>query len=122
VKTESPDSLLPGMPDRRPAIWPWLVMPLIALTAFYCLDRLSREAKEREDLAPAPALNVASPTTDPTTGADGNAGTDANAGSDADASAGTDSDTPDSSPAESATADSVTADSGARDSTTAEPR
>jgi hypothetical protein len=41
--------------DRRPAIWPWLVMPLIALTAFYCLDRLSREAQEQEDLAPAPA-------------------------------------------------------------------
>jgi len=41
--------------DRRPAIWPWLVMPLIALTAFYCLDRLAREAREQEDLAPAPA-------------------------------------------------------------------
>jgi hypothetical protein len=42
--------------DRRPAIWPWLVMPLIALTAFYCLDRFAREAKERDDLAPAPAM------------------------------------------------------------------
>jgi hypothetical protein len=42
--------------DRRPAIWPWLVMPLIALTAFYCLDRAVREAKERDDLAPAPAM------------------------------------------------------------------
>lgn len=42
-------------PDRRPAIWPWLVMPLIALTAFYYLDRLSREAQEQEDLAPAQA-------------------------------------------------------------------
>jgi hypothetical protein len=40
--------------DRRPAIWPWLVMPLIALSAFYYLDRLSREAREQEDLAPAP--------------------------------------------------------------------
>jgi hypothetical protein len=29
-------------------------MPLIALTAFYYLDRLSREAREQEDLAPAP--------------------------------------------------------------------
>jgi hypothetical protein len=41
--------------DRRPAIWPWLVMPLIALTAFYCLDRLAREARDQEDLAPATA-------------------------------------------------------------------
>jgi hypothetical protein len=39
--------------DRRPAIWPWLVMPLIALTAFYWLDRLSREAQDQEALAPA---------------------------------------------------------------------
>jgi hypothetical protein len=29
-------------------------MPLIALTAFYYLDRLSREAREQDDLAPAP--------------------------------------------------------------------
>jgi len=43
--------------DRRPAIWPWLVMPLIALTAFYCLDRLYREVKEQADLAPAPVVS-----------------------------------------------------------------
>jgi hypothetical protein len=42
-------------PDRRQAIWPWLVMPLIALTAFYYLDRLRTEAKEQADLAPPPA-------------------------------------------------------------------
>ena len=41
--------------DRRPAIWPWLVMPLIALTAFYGLERLAREARDRADLAPVPA-------------------------------------------------------------------
>jgi hypothetical protein len=39
--------------DRRPAIWPWLVMPLIALTAFYCLERLAKEAREQADLDPA---------------------------------------------------------------------
>lgn len=51
---------MPSMqPDRRPAIWPWLVMPLIALTAFYCLDRLAREARDQEDLAPAPAATHA---------------------------------------------------------------
>jgi hypothetical protein len=42
----------PLQTDRRPAIWPWLVMPLIALTAFYCLDRLSREARDQEDVGP----------------------------------------------------------------------
>jgi len=38
-------------PDRRQAIWPWFVMPLIALAAFYYLDRLSREAGDQADLA-----------------------------------------------------------------------
>jgi hypothetical protein len=33
--------MMPGIPaERRPAIWPWFVMPLIALTMFYCLNRL----------------------------------------------------------------------------------
>ena len=59
VTAETSDSLMhPMQTDRRPAIWPWLVMPLIALSAFYCLDRLSREAREQEDLAPAPAPAV----------------------------------------------------------------
>jgi hypothetical protein len=47
--------------DRRPAIWPWLVMPLIALSAFYWLDRLSREAQDQEALAPAPAIQADAP-------------------------------------------------------------
>jgi hypothetical protein len=48
---------VPG--DRRPAIWPWLVMPLIALTAFYCLERL-RDVWGQEELSspPAPAAAV----------------------------------------------------------------
>jgi hypothetical protein len=28
--------------DRRPAIWPWLVMPLITLTLFYWLYSLDQ--------------------------------------------------------------------------------
>jgi len=36
-------------------------MPLIALTAFYCLDRLAREAKYQDDLAPAPAAHAEAP-------------------------------------------------------------
>jgi hypothetical protein len=26
--------------DRRPAVWPWLVMPLIVLLVFYTLHRV----------------------------------------------------------------------------------
>jgi hypothetical protein len=29
--------------DRRPAIWPWLVMPLVTLSLFFALDKLSNE-------------------------------------------------------------------------------
>jgi hypothetical protein len=39
VNAKTPDTVM-AAPERRPAIWPWLVMPLIALTLFYCLDRL----------------------------------------------------------------------------------
>jgi hypothetical protein len=31
-----------GSGDRRPAIWPWLVMPLVTLLLYYGLDRLDR--------------------------------------------------------------------------------
>jgi len=38
VTAEIPDSLMHTLPsDRRPAIWPWLVMPLITLLVFYWL-------------------------------------------------------------------------------------
>jgi hypothetical protein len=40
-------------PDRRPAIWPWLVMPLITLVLYYSLDRLNRE-QEKGSYRPAP--------------------------------------------------------------------
>jgi hypothetical protein len=53
VTAETPDLMHAVQPDRRQAIWPWLVMPLIALTAFYCLERLAKEAREQEDLTPA---------------------------------------------------------------------
>jgi hypothetical protein len=59
VTVDSPE-LMHAMPaDRRPAIWPWLVMPLIALTMFYCLDRLSRQA-DQEDV-PVPVTHTDAP-------------------------------------------------------------
>jgi hypothetical protein len=51
--------------DRRPAIWPWLVMPLITLTLFYCLDRLLKDAKDGDDITPAQAA-IHAPTDAPT--------------------------------------------------------
>jgi hypothetical protein len=42
--------------DRRPAIWPWLVMPLITLTLFYWLYSLDQVGGTKAFDAPsAPA-------------------------------------------------------------------
>jgi len=41
VAAVSPNSLVSGGPsERRPAIWPWLVMPLVTLALFFALNRL----------------------------------------------------------------------------------
>jgi hypothetical protein len=52
--------------DRRPAIWPWLVMPLITLTLFYCLHRLLKDAQDGDVLIPTQAIHAPTePTTTP---------------------------------------------------------
>ena len=45
--------------DRRPAVWPWLVMPLIVLLVFYALHRLQHAA--RIAAAPAGAVSAEPP-------------------------------------------------------------
>ncbi|HKT75047.1 MAG TPA: hypothetical protein VJQ47_19330 [Steroidobacteraceae bacterium] len=40
--------------ERRPAIWPWLLMPLVTLVVFYVLNRL-RQTAEPAPLAAGPA-------------------------------------------------------------------
>jgi hypothetical protein len=35
-----------GSADRRPAIWPWLVMPLVTLAMYYGLDQLDRHHRD----------------------------------------------------------------------------
>ncbi|HEY4749990.1 MAG TPA: hypothetical protein VIH60_06350 [Steroidobacteraceae bacterium] len=32
-----------GTRERRPAVWPWLVMPLIVLLVFYALLRVHKQ-------------------------------------------------------------------------------
>ena len=43
MTAETPETLIQAIPtDRRPAIWPWLVMPLITLLVFYWLYSLDQ--------------------------------------------------------------------------------
>jgi hypothetical protein len=54
VTAETPESLIQAMPaDRRPAIWPWLVMPLITLLVFYWLYSLDQDMGVASRHAPA---------------------------------------------------------------------
>jgi hypothetical protein len=47
VPAELPRSTLSAAaPDRRPAIWPWLVMPLVCLLLYYALDHLKKTQTE----------------------------------------------------------------------------
>jgi hypothetical protein len=32
-----------GTRERRPAVWPWLVMPLVVLVVFYALLRVHKQ-------------------------------------------------------------------------------
>jgi hypothetical protein len=49
-----------GRRGRRPAVWPWLVMPLVVLVAFYTLKRV-REHPGPQVVAPPAQLAPAGP-------------------------------------------------------------
>jgi len=60
---ELPGALHPAT-ERRSAIWPWLLMPLAALTLFLTLERL-RHGPQPSAAAPAGAAATDSSTDDP---------------------------------------------------------
>jgi hypothetical protein len=62
MSAKTPDSLLSAPTDRRPAIWPWLVMPLVTLILYYGLDRLIRDYQEDQG-AYNPAPQAQAPAT-----------------------------------------------------------
>ena len=39
-------------PQRRPAVWPWLLIPLVTLLLFYGLQQVRNAALERAGLKP----------------------------------------------------------------------
>jgi hypothetical protein len=57
----SPDPSLPTVAstaERRPAVWPWLLLPLVALTMFVAL-RSVKEAPQRHVAHPDTAAEAA---------------------------------------------------------------
>jgi len=61
----SPDTLLTAVQtERRPAIWPWLVMPLVTLLLFYGLDRLYRAERSLGEMTAEPPTQVPAADTD----------------------------------------------------------
>ncbi len=44
--------------ERRPAVWPWLVMPLVVLVAFYALYRVHQRPGNVPPPAPTPAVST----------------------------------------------------------------
>jgi hypothetical protein len=47
-----------GPRERRPAIWPWLLMPAIVLLVFYALFRVHQRPKTPSVPAPVPAAST----------------------------------------------------------------
>ncbi|HEY8509163.1 MAG TPA: hypothetical protein VIL32_12440 [Steroidobacteraceae bacterium] len=40
-------------PDRRPAVWPWLLIPLVALLMFFALQKVKSTPRAAEPAATA---------------------------------------------------------------------
>ncbi|HET9388355.1 MAG TPA: hypothetical protein VFO44_01785 [Steroidobacteraceae bacterium] len=62
VVAVSPESMVPGGPaERRPAIWPWLVMPLVTLALFFALNRLHQMTPAEQTFDSGPQTPASSP-------------------------------------------------------------
>jgi hypothetical protein len=44
-----------GTKDRRPAVWPWLVMPIIILVVFWALRSVHHSSADSNSAAPQSA-------------------------------------------------------------------
>ena len=47
-----------GPRERRPAIWPWLLMPAIVLVVFYALFKVHQRPKAPTPPPPAPVTST----------------------------------------------------------------
>ncbi len=64
MSSEPASSTTAATADRRPAIWPWLVVPLLALALFFALSRF-KESRLPAQSDSAPPAEETSPSADP---------------------------------------------------------
>ena len=50
-----------GTRERRPAVWPWLAMPLIVLLVFYALYRVHQQPGTSAATAQSPPAHATTP-------------------------------------------------------------
>ncbi len=64
--SSEPADTTPAPAERRPAVWPWLVVPLLALALFFALSRFkeSRLPPAHSESTAAP-VEAAAPPADP---------------------------------------------------------
>jgi hypothetical protein len=51
--------------ERRPAVWPWLVVPLLALALFFALSRFKESRLPAQSDGTAPPAEETAPSADP---------------------------------------------------------
>ncbi len=65
MSSEPASSTTAATADRRPAIWPWLVVPLLALALFFALSRFKESRLPPAQSDTAPSAEETAPSADP---------------------------------------------------------
>ena len=60
MATQAPDEAGPHKPtERQPAVWPWLLIPLVALALFFVLSKVREESATVSASGPVPEISPA---------------------------------------------------------------
>ena len=61
MTAEHTNPSLAHTPDRRPAMWPWFLMPIAALTLYAVLYSVRQSAPPNQPDSPSPAASAQAP-------------------------------------------------------------
>lgn len=60
MATQAPDDTGTHKPtERQPAVWPWLLIPLVALALFFVLSKVREESASAPASSTVPAVSPA---------------------------------------------------------------